>query len=389
MPAIAFTLEEVKRTVVLTTVHDLHESPHFLATAVVTAATTTTEALQVIVLSPLFNPPPDAPPATTESDSAPAPARLEAHDDWHAPGISRTAHFEDVQRLLTFVYVQATKIAQDLDRVLLDVDVYLKGPADAFPDEAVRSAERIFSGVCLSFQRTGAHPCGDRRAETGICRAVAPNGIPFPPLPASAADRKSEIIVVEPDDLPSGLSAPAPSSPPDPSLPPLYPVVALGGTFDHLHAGHKILLSMGAWIAKEKLIVGITDDSLLGKKQWKEVLEPLPVRTERTRAFLEHFKPGLEYFITPLNDVYGPTAHDPNVQALVVSKETLSGAESIAKKREEMSLQPLRPFVIDVISATEAIVDSGDAAVLRAAKMSSTYIREWIVKKQQHTSDAS
>ena len=78
----------------------------------------------------------------------------------------------------------------------------------------------------------------------------------------------------------------------DPSAPMFYPVVALGGTFDHLHAGHKILLSMGAWIAKEKLIVGITgpffpvffriperglslylhsDDSLLGKKQFKEV----------------------------------------------------------------------------------------------------------------------
>lgn len=41
-------------------------------------------------------------------------------------------------------------------------------------------------------------------------------------------------------------------------LPPIYPVAALGGTFDHLHAGHKILLSMGAWIAKDKLIVGVT-----------------------------------------------------------------------------------------------------------------------------------
>jgi len=41
-------------------------------------------------------------------------------------------------------------------------------------------------------------------------------------------------------------------------LPPSYPVAALGGTFDHLHAGHKILLSMGAWIAKDKLIVGVT-----------------------------------------------------------------------------------------------------------------------------------
>ena len=99
--------------------------------------------------------------------------------------------------------------------------------------------------------------------------------------------------------------------------------------------------------------------------------------------------------------MYGPTGYDPNVQALVVSKETLSGADSstsssssnsslrcselclVAKKREEMSFQPLRSFIIDVISATEASVDSEDAAVLRTAKMSSTYIGEWIVKKQQ------
>ena len=36
------------------------------------------------------------------------------------------------------------------------------------------------------------------------------------------------------------------------------PVVALGGTFDHLHSGHKILLSMAAWIAHEKVIIGVT-----------------------------------------------------------------------------------------------------------------------------------
>lgn len=37
-----------------------------------------------------------------------------------------------------------------------------------------------------------------------------------------------------------------------------YPVVALGGTFDHLHAGHKILLGMAVWLASRKLIVGLT-----------------------------------------------------------------------------------------------------------------------------------
>ena len=71
-----------------------------------------------------------------------------------------------------------------------------------------------------------------------------------------------------------------------------------------------------------------TDDALLGKKEYKEVLEPLAVRTARTRAFLELFKPGVNYDLVPLNDVYGPTGWDPNVHALVVSKETLPGAAS-------------------------------------------------------------
>ena len=34
--------------------------------------------------------------------------------------------------------------------------------------------------------------------------------------------------------------------------------VALGGTFDHLHAGHKILLTMAALVARSRLIIGIT-----------------------------------------------------------------------------------------------------------------------------------
>mgnify|MGYP002718671144 FL=1 len=41
----------------------------------------------------------------------------------------------------------------------------------------------------------------------------------------------------------------------------LYPVVALGGTFDHLHSGHKILLTMAASITSRKLIVGVTGPS--------------------------------------------------------------------------------------------------------------------------------
>jgi pantetheine-phosphate adenylyltransferase len=122
-------------------------------------------------------------------------------------------------------------------------------------------------------------------------------------------------------------------------------VVALGGTFDHLHAGHKILLSLGAWIAKRKLIVGVTgtsslpsiptrlmrkptDDSLLQKKANKHILENIQKRMSRVRSFLALFRPEIIYDIVSINDVYGPTATDPDIQALVVSVETVSGAES-------------------------------------------------------------
>lgn len=55
-------------------------------------------------------------------------------------------------------------------------------------------------------------------------------------------------------------------------------------------------------------------------------MEDLAQRSRRVRAFLEFFKPNLVYDIVPINDVYGPTGWDPNIQALVVSKETLNGA---------------------------------------------------------------
>ena len=103
----AAALDDVRHSVLLTTVHSLADTPNFLASAVSTAARHSTETLRIVVLSPLFDPP---------ADDAAAPL---------APGggISRTAHFEAVQRLLTFVYVQATKVAQDVDRILLDVSV--------------------------------------------------------------------------------------------------------------------------------------------------------------------------------------------------------------------------------------------------------------------------
>jgi hypothetical protein len=61
-------------------------------------------------------------------------------------------------------------------------------------------------------------------------------------------------------------------------------------------------------------------------KSNKHVLESLTRRVDRVRSFLTLFKPGLEYDVVSIQDVYGPTAVDQNIRAIVVSKETLGGA---------------------------------------------------------------
>jgi pantetheine-phosphate adenylyltransferase len=141
------------------------------------------------------------------------------------------------------------------------------------------------------------------------------------------------------------------------------------------------------------------DDALLTKKDNRDVLESLPERIRNVRLFLEIVKPGLVCDIVPIHDVYGPTATDTNIQALVVSKETASGGKAgmwvafpggvlifigaqVDKCREEKGLPALKTFVIDVISHSSRRLDVEDVETLKQAKMSSTYIRQWIVSRQ-------
>jgi len=59
----------------------------------------------------------------------------------------------------------------------------------------------------------------------------------------------------------------------------------------------------------------------------------------------------------------------------------------VAKLRAEKELPPLHTFLIDVISSTSVSIDHADMNWLREHKLSSTFIRQWIVGRTRQDED--
>ena len=64
-------------------------------------------------------------------------------------------------------------------------------------------------------------------------------------------------------------------------------------------------------------------------------MEPCDDRIRTTQSFLEDIKPQILYEVVPIEDPCGPAITDPNLQAIVVSQETVRGGTSINRKRLE------------------------------------------------------
>ncbi len=130
-----------------------------------------------------------------------------------------------------------------------------------------------------------------------------------------------------------------------------FTLVALGGTFDIIHAGHMALLDKGFSIS-EKLIIGLTSDEL-AKKKGKKLINDFQTRYTTLGTLIQEKFSNSVFDIAKLNNDFGPAAIEDDVDALVVSEETSSKGELLNKLRLEQNQPPVAIVVVPMILAKD------------------------------------
>lgn len=122
----------------------------------------------------------------------------------------------------------------------------------------------------------------------------------------------------------------------------------MGGTFDHLHNGHKYLIKTALSISK-KIVIGLTTEKLLKNKKVASKIENYKTREKKINNFIENITDLNRVEIVELNDPYGPPINEPEYEGIVVSQETYETAIKINEIRENKGFKPLIIIVIPII----------------------------------------
>jgi len=131
-----------------------------------------------------------------------------------------------------------------------------------------------------------------------------------------------------------------------------FKVVAVGGTFDELHRGHKALL-LKAFEVGERVLIGLCSDRLVESFYKPHITACYEKRLNELKSFLKKHNLLHRTEIIPLNDPFGVTLSGGCVEALIVSRETEAVGIKINEERLRRGLTPLEIVAIDMVPSED------------------------------------
>lgn len=139
--------------------------------------------------------------------------------------------------------------------------------------------------------------------------------------------------------------------------------VALGGTFDPVHDGHRALFERAFELGD--VTVGLTSDDLAPKTRTEDRhIRPYEQRQQAVDEELAGYAREYDraYEIRKLTEPTG-IATEPQFDALVVSPETETGGRRINEIRREREIEPLDIVVVDHVRAEDGDIISSTRIV--------------------------
>ena len=116
-----------------------------------------------------------------------------------------------------------------------------------------------------------------------------------------------------------------------------YACCLVGGTFDRLHSGHKLLLSM-AISRSEQVEIHVVNDEIAGRKS--PHIQPYDDRVDAIYDWLSE-KSYHSVNIFQLNDSFGPAPNHESADAIIATPETIGNCQEINRMREVSGLGKL------------------------------------------------
>jgi pantetheine-phosphate adenylyltransferase len=127
--------------------------------------------------------------------------------------------------------------------------------------------------------------------------------------------------------------------------------VCIGGTFNILHKGHKLLIRTDVESAGEKgiLFIGISTGFLIENKKNTKSYE---IRKNQIENYLKNIPNKPLVIFKQISDKYGFTLL-MDFDAIVVSSETKHNADAINEKRMQINKKPLKIIQIPLVTAKD------------------------------------